>query len=49
MRQPRYDLSPPALLGLPLQNVTTNLPVKQYQFAVDGLRRPLLGAMDTLL
>jgi hypothetical protein len=46
MRQPLDHLRPPALAGLPRQNVAPDLPVEQHQFAVDGQRRALLGSVD---
>jgi hypothetical protein len=47
MRQPLDHLGPPALLGLPFQNIAPNLPVKQHQLAVYRQRRALLGGVDT--
>ena len=46
VRQPLDHLCPPALLGLPRQNVAPDLPVQQDQFAVHRQRSSLLGAVD---
>lgn len=48
MGQPVDDLGAPALIGLPGQNIATDLPVEQHQFAVDRQSRPLLGAVNAV-
>ena len=48
MSQPINHLGTPTLLGLPGQNVVTDLPVKQNQLTVDRQRAPLLSAVDAL-
>ena len=46
MRQPLDYLGAPALLSLPGQDVTANLPVEQHQFAVYRQRGALLSSVD---
>ena len=46
MRQPLDHLGTPALLGLPRQNVTSDMPVQQHLLAVYRQRGALLGAVN---
>ena len=49
MRQAVDDLRPPALLGLPRQDVASDLPVQQHKFPVDGQCGALLRGVYSAL
>src|SRR5271170_1371842 len=44
--QPVDHPGPPPLASLPSENVATDRPVEQHQFAVDGQRGPHLGSAN---
>jgi hypothetical protein len=48
VRQTLDDFGAPALLGLALQDVPTDLPIQRHQFAVDRQSRPLLGGVNAV-